>query len=443
MSRRGVAVGISLSLLFSSTMTGRAVADRPRCQGRNATIEGSPKRDRLRGTAGPDVIVAKGGNDRITARGGNDVVCGGGGSDLLDGGGGNDRLGGSKGGNDVLAGGPGNDRISGGPGAADVGDFSTAPGPVEANLTIDLASGHGDDELAGIENLTGSEADDALYGDELPNGLFGGAGNDTLLGNLGTDLLQPDEGDDTVNGGGDPDIVDFFYTDPAGPVSVDLVAGTATGQGTDTLISIEGAGGGPFDDTMVGENGANGLFGFGGNDVLSGGAGDADFVQGAEGDDTLDGGVGSGDTADYLSVATPASPVQVDLLAGTASGHGSDALTGIEKVNGTDQGDNIAGDDSDNTLFGFQGDDTLTGLAGNDFLVGREGFDTLDGGDGTDDCLDGEAVANCEFERRVGARIRDAKVLTWSGRLRTTTGAASIVRIYKVQELPGRLPHRL
>lgn len=432
MTRRTLTAAVVVSLMVFPG-SGPARAAKPRCRGKIVTIEGSKKNDRLRGTRGADVIVAKGGNDRVKGRGENDRICGGAGNDQLQGGAGNDRLSGAAGDNDVLAGGAGNDRLAGGPGLDDVGDYSAAPGPVEANLTNELATGDGRDELAGLENLTGTDGDDALYGDDLANGLFAGLGNDTLLGNAGPDLLQPGDGDDTINGGGDPDIVDYFFTLPGGPLSIDLVAGVATGQGTDTLISIEGAGGGGFDDTIVGENDANGLFGFGGNDVLIGGPGDADFLQGADGDDTLDGGSGSGDTADYLSVPDPTGPVQVDLVAGTATGHGSDSLLAIEKVNGTDEGDAIAGDDFDNTLFGFMGDDTISGLAGNDFLVGREGFDMLDGGDGTDDCLDGESNVNCEFEKRIGREARDFKTLSWSKPLRTTARPRPPVRIYVLE----------
>jgi Ca2+-binding RTX toxin-like protein len=279
MIHRRVGVGLLASLLVVWGL-GASGAAAPRCFGKAPTIVGTAKKDRLKGTNRKDVIVAKGGDDRIKARGEDDLICAGAGDGRLEGGGGNDRLNGGKGTNDVLAGGGGNDDLAGGSGRADVGDYSRAPGAVEANLTNQLAIGDGEDELSGIENLTGSDGDDALYGDELANGLFGGLGNDAMLGNAGTDFLQPDEGDDTVNGGEDPDIVDYFFTKPQGPMTVDLVAGIATGQGTDTLISIEGAGGGEFDDTMSGENDANGLFGFGGNDTLLGGPGDADFLQG-------------------------------------------------------------------------------------------------------------------------------------------------------------------
>ena len=83
---------------------------RPRCAGKVATIVGTPGKDRLRGTARADVIVALGGNDVVTGLKGNDVVCGGAGNDVLSGGPGRDVLRGEAG-NDKLIGGPGRDQI--------------------------------------------------------------------------------------------------------------------------------------------------------------------------------------------------------------------------------------------------------------------------------------------------------------------------------------------
>src|SRR5687768_6726002 len=42
-----------------------AEAARPRCDGRVATVTGTAQADRLRGTPGADVIVARGGADRV------------------------------------------------------------------------------------------------------------------------------------------------------------------------------------------------------------------------------------------------------------------------------------------------------------------------------------------------------------------------------------------
>jgi Ca2+-binding RTX toxin-like protein len=112
---------------------GTLVCPKPRCAGREATIEGTSGSETLIGTAGRDVIAALGGNDRVRGLKGNDLVCGGAGRDRLIGGPGRDRLIGQAGsdrllgqagrdilkggtGRDVLKGGPGRDRLLGGPG---------------------------------------------------------------------------------------------------------------------------------------------------------------------------------------------------------------------------------------------------------------------------------------------------------------------------------------
>jgi uncharacterized delta-60 repeat protein len=69
----------------------------PRCAGRLATIVGTARSERIRGTNGPDVIAGLGGRDVIRGLAGNDVVCGGPGRDTLNGGSGRDRLRGGPG----------------------------------------------------------------------------------------------------------------------------------------------------------------------------------------------------------------------------------------------------------------------------------------------------------------------------------------------------------
>ena len=77
-----------------------------RCNNRVATIVGTPKGERIRGTSHRDVVSAGAGNDRVVGLGKRDVLCGGPGKD---------RLGGGKGG-DSIYGGAGNDRLNGGGG---------------------------------------------------------------------------------------------------------------------------------------------------------------------------------------------------------------------------------------------------------------------------------------------------------------------------------------
>jgi uncharacterized delta-60 repeat protein len=97
----------------------------PLCGGKRATIVGTARSDRLKGTRRADVIVALGGNDRVAGGSGSDLICAGEGNDKVDGGAGNDRLFGQAGrdalggagGSDLLDGGPGNDALGGGPGS--------------------------------------------------------------------------------------------------------------------------------------------------------------------------------------------------------------------------------------------------------------------------------------------------------------------------------------
>ena len=88
-------------------------APKPRCSGQLATIIGTGGADLLRGTPGPDVILALGGPDRVRAGAGTDFVCGGAGRDRLKGGPGPDLLLGGAG-RDRIAGGRGTDSCSGG-----------------------------------------------------------------------------------------------------------------------------------------------------------------------------------------------------------------------------------------------------------------------------------------------------------------------------------------
>jgi 6-phosphogluconolactonase (cycloisomerase 2 family) len=118
--------GCSTQLIFTGKATlcnGSGVADvthqvtisAPKCQGRSATIIGTPQNDKLKGTRRGDVIAGQDGSDKIKGLAGNDRICGGNGKDTLKGGGGNDVLQGGKG-KDILRGGPGRDRLKGGPG---------------------------------------------------------------------------------------------------------------------------------------------------------------------------------------------------------------------------------------------------------------------------------------------------------------------------------------
>jgi Ca2+-binding RTX toxin-like protein len=307
-----------------------------------------------------------------------------------------------------------------------------------------------------IAGLAGSDVIKGLAGDDR---MCGGKGNDTLIGRGGDDLLAGDQGNDklaaggggfdylvggpggdSLNGGaGIGDMASFFGA--PGSMTVDLVAGSASGDGSDTLTGVEDVDGSRFDDVMTGNAASNFLYGEAGNDTLSGGDGDFDGLFGLDGDDVLDGGTG----VDFASFVYSSAGVTVSLSTGTATGEGTDTLANIEDLEGSRQDDSLTGDAGSNLFWAAPGNDaidgssgtdtvsyefsqsavtanlttgtatgdgtdtftgienltggrlndTLTGDAGPNVLVGGPGTDTLDGADGTDTC-DGENEVNCE-----------------------------------------------
>jgi Ca2+-binding RTX toxin-like protein len=292
---------------------------------------------------------------------GNDTIIGNGADNILTG----------NAGNDVLDGGAGDDILDGGEGS-DTASYGMSLNGVTVDLRISGAqnTGNGNDTLIGIENLSGSEFADSLTGD---------AGNNILIGRGGNDILDGGEGSDTVS---------YQFASAAVNVSLANAGPHVTIEGSDTFISIENLTGSAFGDTLTGDDNANVLSGLAGNDTLVGGAGDdsllggagndvldggtgADTLDGGTGDDMLDGGEGDdtligGAGVDTASFAAAAGGVTVSLADGTATGQGSDTLTGIENLRGSAHADTLTGDAGDNVIDGGDGDDALDGGAGVD-----------------------------------------------------------------------------
>ena len=145
------------------------------------------------------------------------------------------------------------------------------------------------------------------------------------------------------------------------------------------------------DDVLVAGSGNNVINAGDGNDVLTAGSGnnemhgDAgnDLLYSGAGNDLLDGGTGS-DTASYAH-ATAAVTVNLGLLgAQNTLGAGTDTLTGIENLLGSNFNDSLTGDGNNNVINGGLGNDFLNGGAGDDLLIGGMGNNTLTGGAGAD-----------------------------------------------------------
>ena len=343
----------------------------------NYTQYGNPNGQTIYGFETNDTIHAGGTlsshNNYIATYGGDDLVYGATGKDNVDAGDGNDTVFGyaerdylyGEGGNDTLHGGDGSDFIKGGDGDdliyGDAGDDSSL---------------YGDD---GDDTIYGGTGDDHLSGGNGDDFLHGGDGSDLIQGGDGNDVLIGGNGDDNLNGGDGIDTVSFAPSNYS--VTVDLAAGTATGEGTDTLLNLENITGSAFADHLTGNNTDN---------VINAGDGD-DVLVGGLGDDVLDGGDGE-DTVDYSAAAAG---VSVNLETGVASGGaGVDTLVSIEHIIGSAFDDDLTGSHlianhiegggGNDHIHGFTGDDTLYGGDGDDEILGYGGLDLLYGDAGND-----------------------------------------------------------
>ncbi|MGE5563565.1 MAG: beta strand repeat-containing protein [Bacillota bacterium] len=363
------------------------------------------------GTDAADSLSGGNLDDTLDGRGGDDVIAGLGGSDTLVGGAGNDFLDGGAGA-DTMAGGTGNDMFV----VDDLGDvvvervgegtdtvsssIGYTLGSFQENLTLTGSAAINGTGNSLINVITGNSAANVLDGGAGNDVLDGGAGNDGLIGGDGNDTLTGGVGNDNLNGGLGNDTAS--YADATAGVKVRLIAGTQNtlGAGSDSLTGIENLTGSAFNDNLTGDSGVNILAGNDGNDVISGLDGD-DKINGGNGNDVLDGGAGNDvlngavgiDTASY---ATAASGVTVSLALTSAQatgGAGSDTLSSIESLTGSNFNDTLTGNNIANNIDGGSGNDVIDGGAGNDTLTGAAGNDSLDGGTGND-VLNGGANAD-------------------------------------------------
>ena len=390
----------------------------PKCFGKPATIVGNGRGNTIRGTNGVDVIHAGGGGDVVRGRGGIDYICGVGGNDDLFGDAGDDRID-LGAGADTGHGGQGNDLVRGRPRELDAASYENSNAPIVANLGSGIIRGEGTDTVDGISHLIGTFYDDDILGNQNGNIIFGlgGAdtidglagddelggfdggedptdGDDTLLGNLGNDwlragtgnddldagddidLVDGGSGNDTMDGGGQSfDAVDFRASTQA--VTVNLASGTATGMGTDSVAGVTDVHGTAYNDNLAGSaRVGEGFYPYSGDDSINGGGGDEDAIV----------------------YQTDESSITADLIQGRVTGiyTGTDLVSQVEWIYGSQYGDTLAGDDTPNRIYGNFGNDNIMGRGGNDVIFGGGDTDTIDGGIGNDICAEGESLASCE-----------------------------------------------
>jgi Ca2+-binding RTX toxin-like protein len=304
------------------------------CDDLAATIVGTEENDNLAGGAGNDVIVSLGGNDTIDGGGGNDMICGGDG-------------------NDSIAGGDGDDTVE-----AEAGD--------------DVGSGGAGGDF-----------------------VRGGDGKDMLDGGTGSDLVRGAAGDDQMSGGDGLDIVSFLTAETG--VQVDLGAGTAVGDGTDTFSSFEAMIGSDYNDVVTGSDGNDYFFPDDGIDVIHGGDGT---------DTLLFLGPVDADLAAHRSTGLPGGDVQegnvtFDSIESLDGGVGS-TLAGDAGPNQLFFASTMLGRGGDDALFGNEKSQTMVGGAGGDILSPGPGTDRIDGGAGKDTISYSDAATGVKVNLRKG-----------------------------------------
>jgi Ca2+-binding RTX toxin-like protein len=289
-----------------------------------------------------------------------------------------------------------------------IGDFAGDQiygGPDARNERSDSGSDilYGGD---GFDRIFGFGGNDYLYGEAGLDTLYGGPGNDALYGGAHNDMLAGGPGQDLLHGEGGINTATYSpFVDSDGflislgatsAVTVDLSLGPTVyqetfGAGLDGLVNIQNLTGSPFDDTLIGDDGANVLSGGDtafafpstGHDRLYGGRG-ADTLMGWDGDDFLDGGpelfddiLDGGSGTDTASYASAISGVTVNLsitVPQNTGSTGNDTLISIENLIGSNYKDTLTG----------KGDDFESGTGGDNVLDGGLEEDTLRGGAGDD-----------------------------------------------------------
>ena len=267
---------------------------------------------------GADTIDAGTGEDTVNAGPGADTVTPGAGHDVVITG----PL--TESSNDVITEGPGSDTIDGGGGGFDAIHYSQLTDPIVVNpgtepstYTVDSylnpeETVRDEDRLVRIERITGTHASagDEMYGSRTTDWFEGGdgpdilmtsGGGDTMFGDAGDDTLHPGAGVDTAYGGDGSDTASYRLASV--PITASLAAGTAEGEGSDSLYGIENLTGSNQNDQLTGSDGPNTLAGYtssnGGVDQLVG-LGDSDLlkVRDNSGGDSVDCGDGTGDVAE-------------------------------------------------------------------------------------------------------------------------------------------------
>lgn len=390
----------------------------------NELILGGAGRDSLQGLAGHDLLLGGVGNDRIYGGDGDDILIGGAGDDTLDGGAGFDTAsfdgatsgvrvelaaGRATGSIDTLAsiesvlGSQFADRLDAtgfGTSGANVGSGGSSFNQFEGGGGNDTLIGNGETRIS-FQNASrrdGLSTGDGIFVDlsigvsyaidaqgpavgtdtiSHVTSVRGSIFDDQLLGSDRWEIFEGRAGNDRISGRGGQDIARYDVSPTQAGIVVLMAAGQVTGDeqiGTDSLNGIEVIRGTKFSDTYN----AAGMTASSPNAT----GGSFNEFEGLGGNDTI-----IGNNSTRINYARALDRIHVDLLQGFAeglypddvAGIGTDTISGIQQVRGSNFADILRGSDKPITDFStFGGAEVFFGGAGNDIIDGRGGVDMAD-----------------------------------------------------------------
>lgn len=263
----------------------------------------------------------------------------------------------------------------------------------EAQATIVVEGGAGNDNITGGSIIIGGAGNNLLIGSDAPNTIVGGVGSDTIHGLGSGDLLFGDAQVAFIDGGKDDcDYIGNLVITPTSTGAPDLIDG---GEGDDTMNgnigndTLHGGAGNnlmgiitykgvlfpePGDDLIDALNGNNEVHSGEGNDTVNLGNGN-NCVFGGEGNNVIN--VGNGNNRIVTGTGNDA----------INTGNGNNTIfagAGNDTVNtGTGNDVLVLGAGNDVANMG-PGNDLAWGEDGNDFIVGGLGNDSIYGGNGND-----------------------------------------------------------
>jgi uncharacterized repeat protein (TIGR02059 family) len=276
---------------------------------------------------------------------------------------------------------------------------------VADNASQHIVMGADDDTIhgGGGDDYVGSlGGNDELFGDEGNDTVSGGIGNDTLDGGTGYDIMYGGAGNDTYyvdmksdtvieyRGGGIDTVrssVSYVLSN-ANIENLVLTGRASSGYGNGLANKMQAAASGSM------------LYGWGGNDTLSGGA-SRDRLYGSSGDDRLYGNGGN------------------DRLYGG---------TGKDRLEGGIGRDYLTGESGNDVLKGGDGHDTINGGSGDDVIYGGRGADILYGSYGRDVFVFDARLGRGEVDSIRGFDVKNDTVRLENAIFKKVGGTASLDR---------------